>query len=143
MAEAKIINYRTVLIGLVLVVGLALGFRWMSSGDQAASGLPLVEVKVPQLSDQAKIGEVAYNENCASCHGTNAAGKDGVAPPLVHIIYEPSHHGDAAFRLAATKGVRGHHWPFGNMPPVENITDQEIVDIVFYVREVQRANGIN
>jgi hypothetical protein len=29
------------------------------------------------------------------------------------------------------------------MPPVEGISDQEIADITFYIRELQRANGIN
>lgn len=137
-AKAKLL-----LIGIALVAGLALAYGWLAPSKQAASGLPIVEVKVPQLSDKATIGEVAFSENCAACHGKNAAGQNGVAPPLIHIIYEPSHHGDQAFYLAAKNGVRGHHWPFGNMPPVDNITDQEIADITYYIRELQRANGIN
>ena len=44
--------------------------------------------------------------------------------------------------VAAKNGVRQHHWPFGNMPPVEGITDSEISNIIAYVRTVQRANGI-
>jgi len=67
----------------------------------------------------------------------------GVAPPLVHKIYEPNHHGDMAFLMAARNGVRAHHWKFGNMPPVEGITDAEVITIVAYVRALQRANGIN
>lgn len=143
MASSSIMNLKAGVIGLTVVAGLAFGYRWFSADNQTASGLPIVEVTVPQLSDKAKTGEAAFIENCASCHGANAVGQDGVAPPLVHIIYEPSHHGDQAFYLAAKNGVRGHHWPFGNMPPVEGITDQEIADITFYVRELQRANGIN
>lgn len=105
----------------------------------------LAEVIVPQeLSAAARQGETFFNAACASCHGTNAAGKDGIAPPLIHRIYEPGHHGDMAFVLAARNGVRAHHWPFGNMPPVEQIlTDAELGAIVAYVRELQRANGIN
>ena len=80
---------------------------------------------------------------CAACHGANAAGQNGVAPPLVHKIYEPSHHGDAAFLLAAKQGVRAHHWKFGNMPPVEGVTPGDVKMVVAYVRELQRANGIN
>jgi mono/diheme cytochrome c family protein len=99
-------------------------------------------VTVPELSETANEGEAAFNRLCASCHGRNAAGQDGVAPPLIHKIYEPGHHGDASFLLAARNGVRAHHWPFGNMPPVEGITDPEIAEIVVYVRELQRANGI-
>ena len=84
----------------------------------------MVQVVVPEtFSDNARIGQVAFEAKCAVCHGANAAGQDGVAPPLVHKIYEPSHHGDAAFLLAAKNGVRAHHWRFGNMPPVEGVTD--------------------
>lgn len=126
------------LVALAIVV-----FLKMKSGKTEGGGEPLAQVTVPELSTQAKAGEAAFNENCASCHGTNAAGKDGMAPPLVHIIYEPNHHGDQSFYLAAKNGVRAHHWPFGNMPPVEGVSDQELAQIVFYVRELQRANGIN
>lgn len=110
-----------------------------------SAGRPLVAVTVPAaLSAQAQLGEGFFNAVCASCHGRNAAGQDGVAPPLIHRIYEPSHHGDMAFVMAARNGVRAHHWPFGNMPPVEqNLTDAELGAIIAYVREVQSANGIN
>ncbi|MCR9111366.1 MAG: cytochrome c [Rhodobacteraceae bacterium] len=104
----------------------------------------MVDVTVPEtLSANAEIGKVVFEAKCAICHGENAAGQDGVAPPLVHKIYEPSHHGDAAFLLAAKNGVRAHHWRFGNMPPVEDVTDGDVKMIIAYVRELQRANGIN
>ncbi len=109
------------------------------------NGAPLAEVVVPAtLTAEAETGKTYYEAVCASCHGANAAGQDGVAPPLVHKIYEPSHHGDMAFVMAARNGVPAHHWPFGNMPPVEQrLTDAEIAAIVAYVRALQRANGIN
>lgn len=84
----------------------------------------------------------AYDAVCAACHGLNGQGQAGVAPPLVHKIYEPSHHGDMAFVLAAQNGVRAHHWKFGNMPAVEGVTRSDILDIVSYIRALQRANGI-
>ena len=97
---------------------------------------------VPQLTDIQMQGEAVFKTNCASCHGVNAAGKDGFGPPLVHKIYEPSHHGDMAFVLAVKQGVRAHHWKFGNMPPVAGVSDQEVQAIIAYVRALQRANGI-
>lgn len=106
-------------------------------------GAPLVEIKIPPLSDRAELGKLAFETSCAACHGKNAVGQDGIAPPLVHKIYEPNHHGDEAFLLAAKNGVRSHHWQFGNMPPVPNVPDDSIALIVDYVRELQRANGIN
>ncbi len=116
-----------------------------SGTTPGASGPAMVEVVLPaQFSAQASQGETYYNAVCASCHGANAAGQNGIAPPLVHRIYEPSHHGDGAFVVAARNGVRAHHWKFGNMPPVEQpLTDSELGAIIAYVRELQRANGIN
>ena len=104
----------------------------------------MAEVVVPaELSARARHGEIYYNAVCASCQGANAAGQDGIAPPFVHRIYEPSHHGDIAFILEARNEVRAHHWQFGDMPPVEQpLTDGELGVIVYYVREFQRANGI-
>jgi len=115
-----------------------------AQNSHAASGDALVEVSVPELGAQEREGEAWFNKFCADCHGTNAAGVDGKGPPLVHRIYEPGHHGDAAFYLAPRQGVRAHHWPFGDMQPLEvDLTDAAIERIVTYVRALQRANGIN
>ncbi|WP_424943653.1 c-type cytochrome [Aliiroseovarius crassostreae] len=100
------------------------------------------DLVLPELTDTAQIGKKIFDTACASCHGANAAGQDGVAPPLVHKIYEPSHHADEAFQRAAAVGVRAHHWPFGSMPPVEGISRGEVAMITRYIRELQRANGI-
>ncbi len=108
-----------------------------------AVATPIVEVTLPaDLSSEAEIGKRVFDAKCASCHGENAAGQDGVAPPLVHKIYEPGHHSDAAFLLAVKNGVRSHHWNFGSMPPVEGLTSAEVQYLARYVRELQRANGI-
>lgn len=141
------------IIALALAALLGLGFWWSESNDTStpattnvsdSPGPATVDVTVPEtLSANAEIGKVAFEAKCAVCHGANAAGQDGVAPPLVHKIYEPSHHGDAAFLLAAKNGVRAHHWRFGNMPAVEGVTDGDVKMIIAYVRELQRANGIN
>lgn len=106
-------------------------------------GERLVQVAVPTtFSEAAQIGKRAYDAVCADCHGENAAGRNGMGPPLVHKIYEPSHHADAAFLLAVRNGVRAHHWNFGNMPPQQGLTDADVKGITRYVRELQRANGI-
>jgi mono/diheme cytochrome c family protein len=104
---------------------------------------PMVEVTVPQLNAVEATGQALFDNNCATCHGKNAAGQDGVAPPLVHMIYEPGHHADISFQRAAKLGVRAHHWPFGNMPPVESVDEASVSKIISYVRALQRANGIH
>ncbi len=121
----------------VLAVG-ALFFAFSGPRDGSDS----VAVKLPQLSTTARAGSLLFSENCADCHGENASGTEN-GPPLIHKYYEPNHHGDGAFYLAVRQGVRAHHWQFGNMPPVEGLEEEDIGHIVAFVREVQRANGIN
>jgi mono/diheme cytochrome c family protein len=134
---------RPVVAILIAVLIAFFAIKYFDSDQKTASGASLVAVKVPTLSGVAVQGEQLFSENCAACHGPNASGRDGIGPPLIHKIYEPGHHGDAAFLLAATRGVRAHHWSFGNMPVVENVNEDEVQKIVEYVRFVQRANGIN
>ena len=100
-----------------------------------------VAVVVPDLSEKARAGERTFNANCALCHGANASGT-GLGPPLVHQIYEPGHHQDFTIQSAIRNGVAAHHWPFGNMPPVPAVSDDDIPNIICYIRELQRANGI-
>ena len=125
----------------LLVAVLAVVLRPQDAPDLGEASA-MVEVKVPDLSDLAAEGRTAFDALCASCHGENAAGRQGIAPPLVHVIYEPGHHADGAFLLAATRGVRQHHWTFGDMPPVPEASPQDVAAITAYVRELQRANGI-
>jgi mono/diheme cytochrome c family protein len=119
------------------------GMPQRAGGSSAAAGGPMVAVKLPEsLTAAAQEGKVLFERACAACHGENAAGS-GKGPPLVHKIYEPNHHGDQAFQLAARNGVRAHHWKFGNMPALPDVSEVDVTAIVTYVRELQRANGIN
>ena len=86
-------------------------------------------------------GAQLFASRCAGCHGPSASGSDK-GPPLVHQIYEPGHHTDAAFYQAVRQGVKSHHWSFGNMMPIPGITDEQIGQIVSYVRNLQVKNGI-
>jgi len=126
----------------VLVVGIG-ALRLFSAGSTSeGGGKPMVSVTVPELTNEQKLGKATFDENCATCHGDHASGRDGSGPPLVHRIYEPGHHADISFRLAVRNGVRAHHWRFGNMPPVSGVSPDDIGGIVSYVRALQRANGI-
>jgi mono/diheme cytochrome c family protein len=124
------------LAGILVMIGIGLVKLTTGSPDTAR-----LNVTVPKLEGAAVGGEKVFAENCAVCHGKNAAGSDK-GPPLVHKIYEPSHHADSSIYMAAKRGVRAHHWPFGNMPPVPAVTDQQIATIITYIRTLQRANGI-
>ncbi|RLE18676.1 MAG: cytochrome c [Actinobacteria bacterium] len=81
-----------------------------------------------------------YTENCSSCHGSDLRGTtDG--PPLLSIVYEPSHHGDDSFRSAIANGTTQHHWGFGDMPGVEGVKPGEADAIIAFVRSEQDRLG--
>lgn len=143
---------RSIIAVSVVLIVAGLGYAlWPAAPDPEQAEEPssqqskaLAQVVLPDaLSANAQIGKQAFDAKCAACHGANAEGQDGVAPPLVHIIYEPGHHGDESFQRAAAMGVRAHHWRFGDMPAVEGVTRGDVAMIIAYIRELQRANGIN
>ncbi len=89
----------------------------------------------------AEQGQRLFHQYCARCHGQNARGSSQ-GPPLIHKIYEPSHHADLAFFRAVKNGVKQHHWQFGDMPAVEGISPVETGHIVKYIRVEQARAGI-
>lgn len=112
--------------------------------DSLEIGAALVAVTIPgALSPDAQMGQRAYETTCLDCHGKNGSGRNGMGPPLVHKIYEPSHHGDESFQRAVAVGVRAHHWGFGDMAPVDGLTRADVKTVIAYLRELQRANGVN
>ena len=113
------------------------------------AGVLLLAVNVSAIQAEVDInipfryakGQVLYEMNCSSCHGENLNGSDK-GPPLLHAFYKPSHHGDGAFYRAALKGVRAHHWDFGDMPPVKGMTEKKLKNIVPYIRYFQQQKKI-
>ena len=101
---------------------------------------------VPQatagLMPNSTQGKRLYEQNCAVCHGLDLKGSE-TGPPMLHRIYEPSHHGDASFQMAVKFGTRAHHWKFGDMKPVQGVTPDEVAHITAYIRQRQRQAGIH
>lgn len=133
-------RYLPKLAVVVFVVGGAAVVVSKFIGDDAAT--KVVDVTLPPaLSVKAQRGAKAFADNCAACHGDRGSGSDK-GPPLIHNIYNPGHHGDEAFYLAMQRGVRQHHWPYGNMPPQTQVNTAMAGHVIAYIREVQVANGI-
>jgi mono/diheme cytochrome c family protein len=86
-------------------------------------------------------GEQKFNANCSTCHGIGGVGTTQ-GPPFLHKVYEPNHHGDAAFQRAAANGVRAHHWQFGDMPKIDAVKPEDVDKIVKYIRWLQKQAGI-
>jgi mono/diheme cytochrome c family protein len=116
--------------------GMGAGMQHSMTGVVDTTGIRALAVPA-----EHQRGRELFDANCASCHGEAALGTE-LGPPLVHIIYEPNHHGDAAFILAAERGVRAHHWRFGDMPPQPGISREEVLEVVGYVRWLQRQAGV-
>jgi len=95
----------------------------------------------PMMTPRLNLGELNYMAKCASCHGETARGTDK-GPTFISRIYHPGHHGDRAFMLAPIQGAKAHHWKFGDMAPVDGVTDEMLKSILDYVRAVQQANGV-
>lgn len=124
---------KAALFSLVLATGLAL------AGCSKSSDRPVQGTAAPaRVADGAGL----FTDHCQRCHGAGAAGGP-LGPPLVHKIYEPNHHPDAAFFRAAQSGVRAHHWQFGDMPAVPGVSTAEVTAIIAYIRGLQREAGIN
>lgn len=110
------------------------------AGQTLAQGMQIPKPS-PGLMPNPAAGRGLYERTCAQCHGVDLRGsKEG--PPLLHRIYEPSHHADVAFQIAVKYGSRRHHWNFGDMKPVAGLTPDDVAHITAYVRAEQRKAGI-
>lgn len=130
-------QFAVVVGSVVLAVAVIFGGIYLIRNQAKEQGA----LVVPDLSAEAKMGEVAFATYCVECHGKNAAGTDK-GPPLVNQIYASLHHGDFSFARAVTLGVPQHHWLFGSMPPMPQVERSQVDRIIVYIRELQRANGI-
>ncbi|MDH5544930.1 MAG: cytochrome c [Gammaproteobacteria bacterium] len=129
-------NYQQKLLLLMITAfGFAI-FTACEPGRNSHSAVPAAD-----FTGSPGTGKAVYNRLCQRCHGENALGSP-TGPPLVHKFYEPSHHGDMAFYMAARNGVRSHHWHFGDMPAIPSATPEDVGHVIAYVRQEQRKAGI-
>ena len=132
---------------IALLAGAVLIASACGGGDgngYGASEAPTDEpvAVTPSDAPEAELpGEKLFIANCSMCHGETAAGT-AQGPPLLDRIYEPGHHPDASFIIAVSRGVRQHHWQFGNMPAVPDLSIDQIQQVVCFVRQLQVADGM-
>lgn len=113
----------------------------MMNGHRMGNSTPGIAVKQPKVPFQYGLGMRKFRKMCSQCHGEWGEGSDQ-GPPLMHDFYKPSHHGDPAFYNAVLKGVKAHHWRFGDMPPVAGATTNDVKKILPFIRWLQQENGI-
>ena len=117
---------------LALAVLFTVSCSGGSSGESSESG---------GAAEAFQRGEAVFNAQCAICHGGAGEGTQ-TGPPLVHAIYNPNHHPDFSFRNAVNNGVPQHHWAFGDMAPRPGLRDQDVNNIICYIRQLQVNEGI-
>jgi cytochrome c2 len=105
------------------------------------SAVPAISAENVEIPFHMARGQLLYEKYCSSCHGLQLTGSDK-GPPLIHPFYKPSHHNDKSFYRAALKGVKQHHWNFGDMPPVVGMTSGKMDRIVPYLRYYQREKKL-
>ena len=127
-----------IVLALILIAVIGCGSEAEPPADTPT---PPPTVPGPDLSNAALAGKQVFNANCSICHGVDVMGS-ATGPPLIDRIYEPGHHADFSIRSAVRNGVAQHHWWFGDMPPVAGVTDQQVDQLICYIRELQLANGI-
>jgi mono/diheme cytochrome c family protein len=118
----------------IIAAMLGLTLAACSGANSDSPGIPV------QNSDLVAAGDPLYQADCAECHGSDLRGTDK-GPSHLSNVYVPGHHGDQAFVVAARVGVRAHHWDFGNMEPIEGLSDDDLTAIIAFVRENQRIEG--
>ena len=141
----KTVNIGILLCLLTAAIASSLVFskNTTSTATELQVGEPIEGVLVPdQISEIGLLGKNIFDLKCQSCHGINAAGRHEIGPPLVHKIYEPSHHSDQSFYRDVALGVKSHHWRFRNMAAIEDLTEGDVHAIISYVSELQSEKGI-
>ena len=128
-----------IVAGVVIAVIAVVSTGGDSSPRDPMTGESRFDLPVQDASLVAE-GEVLYQASCAVCHGSDLRGTD-LGPSHLSVVYNPDHHADGAFTLAALNGVPAHHWKFGDMPPIPDISFEDMERIIAFVREIQRIEG--
>jgi cytochrome c551 len=109
---------------LLLLIGVLAVVSYACGGDDAHP-----DVTAARDAASVAAGADIYAESCAGCHGADLTG--GIGP---NLVTSELGHPDADFIDAVANGK-------GDMPALgEDLSSQEIVQVIDYVRSIQGAN---
>jgi mono/diheme cytochrome c family protein len=91
-------------------------------------------------AESALLGRIAFASECARCHGRLAGGTSR-GPDLIRPAYGPAVVSDNQIQRAVREGVAAQDGSAG-MPAVDNVSDRRLDDVITFLREMQRSNGI-
>ena len=124
------------MIFLILFCGIV--FSNGKSSENKKSGIYKItksQLSVPSAKEQP--GEKTYNKYCLTCHQSNGTGVPGMIPPLGPGSWVDKNPTDLI--ALVLKGLNGEievddEIYKNTMPPQLKITDQELADVLTYVR---------
>ena len=128
--------------------------RWFLAAAGALAALVTASILLAMFSDSEPVlfdpaeqdisglsGRLLFSNSCARCHGALLTGT-AAGPPLLHQFYRPGLHPDESFIVAIRLGVRNHHWQYGDMPLIADLSDAEIAAIIGFIRAAQVDGGL-
>ncbi|WP_448701333.1 c-type cytochrome [Mucilaginibacter sp. AW1-3] len=118
---------------LVIATCFLLAFTFKLS----AQNKPVKSKPAAGLSASISAGKIVYTQHCLSCHMVDGGGVPNMNPPLIKTSYVL---GDKARVIkvvlngfAQNVDIDGESYS-NNMPPQNFLKDQEIADVLTYVR---------
>lgn len=108
----------------ILAVGLMLVVFASNAQEKTSSQRPLEN------------GKTVYDTYCLSCHQSDGSGIPNLAPPLVKGEYvngEKDRLIDIVLKGMEGVTIKGETY-FNPMPPFDYLSDQEIADVLTYIR---------
>ena len=103
----------------------------------AAFCLAIIAVQAQQQPTSKQRGAEIYKKYCLTCHQANGSGVPKMNPPLIKTSYVT---GDKNKLISwVLKGssekvpIDGEYYN-NNMPPQNSLTDQQIADVLTYIR---------
>jgi ubiquinol-cytochrome c reductase cytochrome b subunit len=114
-----------------------------TSNSAVGGGVPPGTVAAA-ANPQAAAGQKVYSQNCASCHGANAQGMPGLAPPLDGNDFVTGDPKQVISTVLNGKTgpitVKGQSFN-GTMPPWKaSLSNQDIANVVTYIRSGLSSN---
>ena len=109
-----------------------------ANANSAAVGEAAVAAQAGELTteDQIKAGEALFAGTCSTCHQGNGQGMEGVFPPLANsdfIAANPDRVAEVILHgLQGPLTVNGKDYN-SIMPPMSQLTDDEVANIATYV----------
>ncbi|WP_310397975.1 cytochrome c [Hymenobacter sp.] len=109
---------------------------------------PLPKAKPsPAVAASLVRGKALYAQHCLSCHQADGTGVEGLHPPLIitnEVLGDRPKMVLAVLMGMQHRDIKGKPYS-GAMPPMDFLTDQQIADVLTYVRQNfgNKATAVN